>query len=502
MDPLRLEASLLGDPLHASVQIEAGVGVAGNWRQHYSFAEDRLSSGSGRPVSIRPDRGQSTTAWSSAIYYGLGAAFCPPGEISEVRQLAIFPTGGTARYPGTGLDEVHLGPYQDANNNPPCAPSQVEGDRPLDSTPEYPPWRYAAKLREAYSPTPDIVSVEARPQLSAISVHQQSSSRTLSDSPAQPVPIGQRFWAQTKGESSWEAHGHAIIEVETQLLTSAPHDSLLPNATHDAFGISNGQYEENRRFMMPSSDHAGLEGGNLIQLAAALDPKQVAFSQGECLYGTQGFVSGDDRETRGPCSKIRRLTPTHARLEKSIRLPAFASAFAPAPDATSFLTLSGSAGAHFPTRHSAKDKPSSSGVQRTERSCRGRAAGKPLYQRRKEHVPRERNVETLQERCRKQGGDDEAIGHLSAIFEEGVNKKALSRKMTEEDVAGQVFGSSTELRQVYWALLGQQVKDGFFRYVCRLCPEEKRYPYQNGKDVVPHIWKCHIGIGGEAGESG
>lgn len=407
---------------------------------------------------------------------------CPPGAVGERCRLENYTTGRAAPHPVFALDEVCVGPYLGANTNPLDAPSKVEGGPSVHPASQPPLWRYAAKMQETPASAFDFVPAEARPQASAICVRERSGSPTLSYSPAQPVPTCQRLSRQTQGKRSRE-------EVKTQLPTRAPQGSLHPDATHGTFGMLNG-LREDCRFIIPSIGpslgHASLAEGSLTGLAAR---PQIALFQGERLHRTREIVLKDDRGTRGSCNEIRSLTSTHARLEQSTRC-------APAADATSFPTHS-----HL-THHSAKGKRSSSGVQRTERSRRGRDAGTLFYLRRKEHASHDGNLETLQERCREQGGDDEVIKHLSVIFQEGVNAKALSRKITGEEIANQVFGSSTEPRQVYWALLGQQVKDGFIRYTCRLCPEKKRYPYKNGKDVIPHIRKCHIGVEGETGKFG
>jgi len=497
IDPSPFETSFLGHPSSISVHVEAGVGVAGNWRQYYGFIEGHLSTGEGEPLPIPSDRGQSTTAWSLATQYETGPVLHPPSAVSEgcgLRPLSNFTTWGAAPRPISTLDEACIGPYLNANTNPLGAPRKAEGGQSVHLPSQPPPWRYAAKMQEAPSPAPDFVPAEAHLQVSSISVCERSGSPTLSYSPVQPVPTCQQILTQTKGKTSGEAHDRGIVKFKTQLPTRVPQCSLRPDATHDTFGMSN-RLCENRRFIIPSLGHAGRAAGNLTGLVVPPNPKRIAFSQDESLHETRDVCLEDDRGAGGSYTETRNFTSTYARLEQSAR-------FASAANATSFQIDSDLTDGQLLARHNSKGRRSSSGVQRTERSHRGRAAGTPLYLRRKQRAPHESVLETLQERCRKQGGDDEAIGHLSAIFEEGVNAKALSRKITEEEIANQVFGPSTEPRQVYWALLGQHIKDGFIRYTCRLCPEAKRYPYKNGKDVVPHIRKCHISIEGETGKFG
>jgi hypothetical protein len=91
-------------------------------------------------------------------------------------------------------------------------------------------------------------------------------------------------------------------------------------------------------------------------------------------------------------------------------------------------------------------------------------------------------VKALQERCREQRRDNEAIEHLSAIFANGMNPKALKRKVTKEEIVKHVFGTSAEPRQVYWALLGQG------RVGCRLCLEEIQ---ERGGRLPPHMEVPH-----------
>ena len=472
IDPSLFETSFLGQPSNVSVHVEAGVGIAGTY---YGFVEDHLSRGLGEPLPILSDRGQSTTAWSLATHYETSAMICPPSAVSEGRKLASFTTGDGRPRPVLALDEVCAGPYLGADTNSLDAPSRV---RPVHPTSRPPLWRYAVKMQDTPSSAPEFAPAEARLQTSA---RGQRSSPAPSNSLTQRAPTRQR---RSKGTTSQEAYERAIVEIKTQLPTRAPQHSPRPDVTHDTLGMSN-RLCENCRFIIPSLGHTSGAEDDLRLLVAPSNPNAI---EGESLHGTREAILEDDR---GSYTEIRSLASTHVPLGRSTR---FART-----DTTSFPAHRDLTDGQSLARHTAKGKQSSSGVQRTERSRRGRNAGTPLCLRRKKHASYERNLETLQERCRGQGGDDEAIGHLSAIFEEGVDAKALSREITEEEIASNVFGSSTEPRQVYWALLGQQVKDGFIRYTCRLCPEEKRYPYKNGKDVVPHIRKCHVGIEGGTG---
>lgn len=370
-------------------------GYCGN----YGSVKDQPSRSPGEPRSITPNRRVSTTAWGldPITYYGTGVVAFPPGVVGERCRLRRPGTGGTIRCP---MDGAPIGPYWEANTNPPDAPNKTEGGRSVLPTSRSPPWRYATKVPEASFSVPDPASAEARSQVLEIHVYQQSGSKTLGNSPAQPVPIFQCFPAQTKGEGSWEADGRTIDEVKAQLPTRAPHCSPLPNATHDSFGTLNRLYEGNRHFTAPSLYHMAQAGCNLMGLEGPPDPKQLGFPQGESLGRTWGFVSKDGRETRESYSEIRSLPSHPARLERAARLPAFAAV----SDTTASPTHSDANGGHFSARHSAQGERSSFGVQRSERPRRGKALRKPLYLQRKEHVTLENNVERLQERCREQGG--------------------------------------------------------------------------------------------------
>ena len=369
---------------------------------------------------------------------------------------------------------------------------------------------FAAGSHNTFASVYDLASTNGLIADPRSGIHRQHDVQSLNRPSVQPsVPGCQRFKGGSWAGTTCEASAGTVGGTEYLLLPGGPQRSHVPAAIPHAPDTSRQPYEYERPWLRaPPSDSVGSTESSL-EGPHPLHPQQVGCLQGQIPTAWTGRdAPGGNGILEGASTKTERTGSTHTRLEKP-KLP-----YLPAPtlpsDATPFpahthATKAGTAGVvgkNDVHPSSSKSKQSTSCVQRTERSRHGKLAEKPLYLQRKKHVSREGNVVAIQERCRGQGGDSKAIGYLSRIFEEGMNPKALSRKITKEEIANQVFDPSTEPRQVYWALLAQQVKDGFPRYVCRLCPEETRYPYKNGKDVLPHILKYHIGTEGKTGKFG
>ena len=76
------------------------------------------------------------------------------------------------------------------------------------------------------------------------------------------------------------------------------------------------------------------------------------------------------------------------------------------------------------------------------------------------------DIGVVEERCRTEGGEEDAIGLLQVIFSGGISEKALVRKMTGVEAREHHGGVST---QAYRMLLRND-DDG--RFHCRLCPTE------------------------------
>ena len=102
------------------------------------------------------------------------------------------------------------------------------------------------------------------------------------------------------------------------------------------------------------------------------------------------------------------------------------------------------------------------------------------------------NLERLQERCRKQGADEGAIGLLGKVFANGVSEAALTRSLTDEEVETRELGIVTG--KVYTVFLEptNEGKGAAHRYICRLCHSDQTW--KNAKDVVRHLKRDHFGF--------
>jgi hypothetical protein len=107
-------------------------------------------------------------------------------------------------------------------------------------------------------------------------------------------------------------------------------------------------------------------------------------------------------------------------------------------------------------------------------------------------VPYEGNLLRLQQRCRRHGADEGAIGLLGKVFAREVSLEALTRQLTDEEVEANEFGAETG--SVYIALLEttNEEEDVEPRYVCRLCHSEQTWMHH--KDVVRHLRRDHFGF--------
>jgi len=97
----------------------------------------------------------------------------------------------------------------------------------------------------------------------------------------------------------------------------------------------------------------------------------------------------------------------------------------------------------------------------------------------------------LRKLCRQRGGKDFAVAWISKIFEESVTVGALMRPLTMLEV------DAMSLRLP--GFKPAQGYDGFLerfnnRFVCGLCPDEKRMHWKNKKDAVRHLKKFHFGL--------
>ncbi len=93
----------------------------------------------------------------------------------------------------------------------------------------------------------------------------------------------------------------------------------------------------------------------------------------------------------------------------------------------------------------------------------------------------EGNLIRLQQRCKRQGADEGAIGLLGKVFTNEVSLKALTRPLTDAEVETKEFG--VETGRVYLAFLesiNEEEGVGTY-YVCRLCHSEQIW--RQHKDV-------------------
>ena len=104
----------------------------------------------------------------------------------------------------------------------------------------------------------------------------------------------------------------------------------------------------------------------------------------------------------------------------------------------------------------------------------------------------EGNLVRLQQRCRRQGADEEAIGLLGKVFSNEVSLEALTRLLTDGEAETKEFG--VETGRIYIAFLDAiNDEEGVVtHYVCRLCHSEQIWKHH--KDVVRHLRRDHFGL--------
>ena len=100
------------------------------------------------------------------------------------------------------------------------------------------------------------------------------------------------------------------------------------------------------------------------------------------------------------------------------------------------------------------------------------------------------DIQVTMERCRTDGGEENAIALLQVIFAGGISEKALLRKMTRAEAREHNGGVST---QVYRTFLRN---DDVGRFHCRLCPPgANEGGWKNARDVLRHLKRDHLGLG-------
>ena len=106
-------------------------------------------------------------------------------------------------------------------------------------------------------------------------------------------------------------------------------------------------------------------------------------------------------------------------------------------------------------------------------------------------VKHEDNLERLQQRCRRQGADEDAVCLLGKVFVNEVSEKALTRSLTDE-VETEELGIVTG--KVYTAFLEptDEGEGAVPRYICRLCHSDQTW--KHAKDVLRHLKRDHFGL--------
>ena len=135
------------------------------------------------------------------------------------------------------------------------------------------------------------------------------------------------------------------------------------------------------------------------------------------------------------------------------------------------------------------------GPSRSDRTNR-RQVSKPYQRstaatRKTRPVTYEGNLVRLQQRCRRQGADEGAIGLLGKVFASEVCLEALTRLPTDEEVETEEF--RVETGRVYITFLETTNEEGVMpRYICRLCHADKTW--KHSRDVLRHLRRDHFGL--------
>jgi len=126
-----------------------------------------------------------------------------------------------------------------------------------------------------------------------------------------------------------------------------------------------------------------------------------------------------------------------------------------------------------------------------------------LLNRRKARQPAatyEPNIIKLQERLRREGGDQDAVTLVESVFPDEVTLEALTRRQTREEAAQQIFGQGGG--PVYLAFLETSPLNkrdngaSGVRFRCRLCPNNTVALYwKHHRDVLRHLKRDHFGLG-------
>ncbi len=136
--------------------------------------------------------------------------------------------------------------------------------------------------------------------------------------------------------------------------------------------------------------------------------------------------------------------------------------------------------------------PDRSGRTHTRRESKPYQHPTPSVTRKTRPVKCQDNLARLQQGCRKQGADEDAIGLLGKVFANEISQAALTRSLTDEEVETKELGIVTG--KVYTAFLEptDEGRGAPPRYICRLCHSDQTW--KHAKDVVRHLKRDHFGL--------
>jgi len=136
------------------------------------------------------------------------------------------------------------------------------------------------------------------------------------------------------------------------------------------------------------------------------------------------------------------------------------------------------------------------GPSRSNRT-NGRQVPKPYQRptpavRKTRPITYEGNLDRLQQRCRRQGADEGAVGLLGKVFANEVSLEALKRPLTDAEVHTNEFGVETGRIYVVFLETINEEEGAVPHYVCRLCHTKKIWKHH--KDVLRHMRRDHFGL--------
>ena len=260
------------------------------------------------------------------------------------------------------------------------------------------------------------------------------------------------------GSVAW---GGVICPAQSQ--PEGPQDALC-SSYHFENPISTPQYNQSlSSILIPKNP----------PLPSPLWPTQVAFSPVE-----------------GPSSYLPR-PPLQANLTTSGQTP-HAGGGRTGSDLNINVDIAGSNGKPVSLKFNHEIGPDRSGRTHTTRESKPYQRPIPAVTRKTRPVKYEDNLERLQQRCREQGADGDAIGLLGKVFANEVSQAALTRSLTDVEVETRELGIVTG--KVYSAFLEptDEGEGAAPRYVCRLCHSDQTWKHT--KDTVRHLKRDHFGL--------